>query len=382
MLPAADVLEALCRRLSASRAEVGQDTGLSPATISRAVVHLRRLGLISEEGLPGQGVGRPPGVIHLRPDAAHVVGIDAGGSQVRVVLANLAGELQARETTTVHRPHDFRGFLQTVRTLVCAIADRTGAQVAACAVGVSGIVDVAEGAVLLSPDLPGLTGRPVAAGLSETLKMPVAIDNDDLLAASGEVAFGAARGCTDVVFLSIGHGLGAGLIVGGHPVHGARSSAGAIAFIGSDRLDDRASGRAIPARYRERRRETETAPSDSLTAGMVFDLAARGDPDAMAVVEEVQRALGELVVDVGALLDPEIVVLGGGLIRGQPGLVAAMMAHLAGSLPFPPRLAVSELGEDAVARGAVGLALTLAHRRLVGARAQPGTFGGVRFVPG
>ena len=115
--------------------------------------------------------------------------------------------------------------------------------------GVSGIVDHDGGRVLLSPDLPGLDGGSVAAALQERLGVPVAIDNDDLLAAVGEAAAGAAIGCRDVVFLSLGYGLGAGLIVAGRPVRGASNAAGAIAYLAPGRLEDRVSGRAIPARY-------------------------------------------------------------------------------------------------------------------------------------
>ena len=103
-----------------------------------------------------------------------------------------------------------------------------------------------DGRVLLSPDLPGLTGLGLAAALEDRLGVPVAIDNDDLLAAIGEAASGAAIGCRDVVFLSLGYGLGAGIIVDGRPVRGAANAAGAIGYHGPGRLEDRASGRAIP----------------------------------------------------------------------------------------------------------------------------------------
>jgi predicted NBD/HSP70 family sugar kinase len=214
--------------------------------------------------------------------------------------------------------------------------------------------------------------------LAESLDMPVAIDNDDLLAAAGEAAFGAARGCTEVVFLSLGLGLGAGLLVGGRPVRGVRSAAGAIAYLAPGMLQDRASGRAIPRRYNERRGERAGTPRR--TAKRVIELASTGDDDARAVVADAIEALGSLAVNVGALLDPEVIVLGGGLARGIPGLVEALAGRLRDALPFPPRVALSELGEDAVARGAGTLALTLGQRQLAGVRAEPGRLGALVFV--
>lgn len=369
------VLEALCRRPETSRAELSETTGLSPATISRAVARLRRDGLVVEREVPG-GVGRPPRVVRLQPDAAHVVGIDAGGSRARVVLTDLEGNPLARATVTVRPTRRIDVFARAISRLVAQVATAAGARVVAAGAGISGIVDASAGMVLLSPDLPVLNGKAVAACLADALGMPVAIDNDDLLAAVGEAASGAAQGCADVAFLSLGHGLGAGLVVGGRPVRGARSSAGAIAYLAPERLEERASGRAIPQRYLA----MAGATSASMTAERVFDLADAGDPIARKVAEDAAAALGDLVVNVAALLDPEVIVLGGGLVRGQPGLRDRLAARLEQALPFPPRLVVSALGEDAVAHGAASLALTLAQRRLAGVPATPGRLGTLEFV--
>lgn len=219
----------------------------------------------------------------------------------------------------------------------------------------------------------------VAASLGDRLDMPTAVDNDDLLAAVGESALGAAEGCTDVVFLSLGLGLGAGLLVGGRPVRGARSSAGAIAYLRPGHLDDRASGRAIPLRYAERTGERVGA-SPPRTAERIFALAEAGDEAAIAVVADVTEALAELVIDVAALLDPQVIVLGGGIARGQPSLVKEVSERVGAALPFPPRVAASRLGEDAVALGAASLALTLGQRRLAGVAPEPGTLGALAFA--
>ena len=370
------VLEALCRRGEASRAELAEETGLSPATISRAVAYLRGQGLAFESSEAGQGVGRPPRVVKLRSDAAHVVGIDAGGSRIRVVLTDLDGNPRARGTQTVRLGTRIDVFARAIAGLVRDVAAQSAGRLVAAGAGISGIVDAAKGMVLLSPDLPVLSGKAVASCLSDELGLPVAIDNDDLLAAAGEVAFGAAQGCTDVAFLSFGHGLGAGLIVGGRPVRGARSSAGAVAYLAPDALGDRASGRAIARRYLALR----GIRGGRTTAERVFELASDGDPVAHEVVEDARRALGDIVVDVAAMIDPEVIVLGGGLVRGQSALLHALRQRLRHDLPFPPALVTSALGEDAVARGAAGLALTLAQRRLAGEPAEPGTLGSLRFV--
>ena len=373
-----ELIDALRRRPVASRAELQADTGLSAASISRALSELRRSGLVAEEAAAVSGVGSPPSVVRFRPEAAHVVGIDAGGAWLRVEIVDLAGRFIARSSVTLRGAREPAAIIRRIADVVRTLAARVGARPIAAAAGVSGIVDAAGGTVLLSPDLPGLNGRDVATMLADRLDMPVAIDNDDLLAAAGEAAFGAAEGCTEVVFLSLGLGLGAGLLVGGRPVRGVRSAAGAIAYFAPGALQDRASGRAIPRRYNERRGERAGTPRR--TAKRVIELAAAGDADATAVLEDAVDALGALAVNVGALLDPEVIVLGGGLARGMPELVDALATRLRDALPFPPRVVLSALGEDAVARGAGSLALTLGQRQLAGVTAEPGRLGALEFV--
>ena len=373
-----ELIDALRRRPVASRAELQADTGLSAASISRGLSDLRRAGLVQEQAAAVSGVGRPPSVVQFRPEAAHVVGIDAGGASIRVEIVDLAGRFIARSSVTLRGTREATAIVRRIADTVRALAQRVDARPVAAAAGVSGIVDAAGGTVLLSPDLPGLNGRDVAAMLADRLGMPVAIDNDDLLAAAGEAAFGAAEGCTEVVFLSLGLGLGAGLLVGGRPVHGVRSAAGAIAYFAPGSLQDRASGRAIPRRYNERRGERAGTPRR--TAKRVIELAATGDADAIAVIEDAIEALGALAVNVGALLDPEVIVLGGGLARGIPSLAESLSARLHDALPFPPRVVLSALGEDAVTRGAGSLALSLGQRQLAGVTAEPGRLGALEFV--
>jgi len=364
------ILEALRQRPGASRGELAESTGLSPATVSRAIAKLRRSGLVEERVAGPSRTGRPPRVVELRPGAANVLGIDAGGTRVRAVLTDLEGNVRADATGLVRSPRDWKAVVASIaRVAEEARSAAGGARVLAAAAGISGIVDQAAGRVLLSPDLPGLERVPVAARLERALGVPVGIDNDDLLAAVGEAAVGAARGRSDVVFLSLGYGLGAGLVLGGRPVRGARGAAGAIAYLIPGKLEDRASGRVIPKRYLERTHGKR--PAGRLDAERVFRLASEGDRAAAAVVRETIDALGELVVNVAALLDPEVIVVGGGLVRDGGTILDALERRLRDSVPYPPQLVPSALGEDVVARGAAILALTLAKRRLATAGRTP-----------
>jgi predicted NBD/HSP70 family sugar kinase len=367
-IPDIAVLEILAGRDGASRALLAELTGLSAATVGRSVDRLARMGILRERPLGPAGVGRPPRLVSLEPQAACVVSVDAGGRTLRAALADMSGSIRVRAARPVRDPVDRDALIDDLVDIVREVAaDVSAGTVQAVTAGISGIVDPDGGRVLLAPDLPGLAGTSLGEALSRRLDRPVAIDNDDLLAAIGEATTGAAQGCRDVVFLSLGFGLGAGLIVGGQPVRGASHAAGAIAYLAPGRLEAIASGRGIAARYREAARRLP--PDTGHIAGDardVFSLAARGDLVAAEVVDDALAALGDLVVAVAALLDPEVIVLGGGLTDAGQALFGPLGHRLATGVPYPPRLAASVLGDGAVLQGAVSVALVLARRRLAG----------------
>ena len=368
------IIELLRTRGPLARTDLARASGLSSATVGRAVGRLRQAGYVREFPAAARGPGRPARLVELRPDAAFVVGIDAGGSMLRAVRADLEGRIRDRAARPARDPGNGEALVDDLAGLVADVSTPAAAgRVLAVVAGISGIVDHARGRVLVSPDLPGFAGQPVGGLLRARLGLPVAIDNDDLLAAIGEATAGAARGCRDVAFLSLGYGLGAGLIVDGRPLRGASSAAGAIAYLGGSRTEARASGRAIPLRYAEAASGRDVRAGDGhsaarLDARGVFELAANGDPIARAVVAEAVEALADLVLGVAALLDPEIVVLGGGLVANGAVVVEPIAARLRTVLPYPPRLVPSALESAAVVHGAVSLALALARSGVAGRR--------------
>lgn len=363
----AAIIELLRLRGPAERGELARATGLSAATIGRAVERLRESGYVAEEVTSGRvAVGRPPRLVELRADRAFVVGVDAGGSMLRAVLADLEGAVRARAARPARDPSDGDRLLDDIASLVREVGDPVGRPLLAVAAGISGIVDHRAGRVLVSPDLPGLAGVAVTNRLGERLGLPVAIDNDDLLAAIGEATAGSARGCRDVAFLSLGYGLGAGLLVDGRPVRGASSAAGALTYVGAPGMASRASGRGIALCYAE---AAGTAGRPAPDARVVFELAVSGDDVAAAVVAEAVAAMAELAGDVAALLDPEVIVLGGGLVANGPMVFEPIAAHLASMLPYPPRVVASALGDAAVVHGAVAVALVHAGDVIVPRRA-------------
>jgi predicted NBD/HSP70 family sugar kinase len=228
-------------------------------------------------------------------------------------------------------------------------------------VGVPGVVERRTGVVRVVENVTGLEGRAFESELEGVLGLPVRLENDTNLAALGEQWQGVARGVDDFVFLSIGTGMGAGVVVGGELHRGRHGAAGEIDFalIAFDGVDP-------------------SAPQVTALAGggadprAVFGAAREGDEAAGAVVAEVARRIALHIAPFAAVADVELVVLGGGIGANGDLLLDPVGRHLADLLPFPPRLEVSTLGETAVLTGALAVGVQAARENVFSRRSRVG----------
>jgi predicted NBD/HSP70 family sugar kinase len=209
----------------------------------------------------------------------------------------------------------------------------------------------------------GLEGRRFAAELQTALDLPVTLENDINLAALGERWQGVARGVADFVFLSVGTGMGAGLVLGGELHRGRNGAAGEIDFalVGVDATVDPSA-----AQVSELAHDLAGLDADPRS---IFASARRGEAGALAVVDEVARRIALHLAPIAAVADVELVVLGGGIGANGDLLLDPIGRLLAKWLPFPPRLAVSTLGEAAVLTGAVAVGLQAALENVFATRA-------------
>jgi predicted NBD/HSP70 family sugar kinase len=222
----------------------------------------------------------------------------------------------------------------------------------------------------------------VIGRLAERLPVPFAIENDIALAALGEQGYGLGAGLRHFVYVSIGTGIGMGIIVDGELYRGARGAAGEIAFLPMGETDPLAN---TPGTRRHGMFESvASAPGvvataqrlgmeGPITAKRVFDEARDGDPIAVRAVAHETDHVARALAGVVALLDPELVVLGGGIGgHGADVLLGAVRDRLETITPLgPPRVEVSPLGDDAVVLGALATGLATA-RALVFDRAIAG----------
>ena len=229
-----------------------------------------------------------------------------------------------------------------------------------------------DGSLALAENVAGLEGRRFGDELRDALGLPVTLENDINLAALGEQWQGVARGVRDFVFLSVGTGMGAGVVLDGKLHRGHHGAAGEIDFAlaAVDSLDPAAPEiSALAARLAAHDGATSlAAPFDPRT---IFGAARTGDGVARATVDEVARRIALHIAPIAAVADVELVVLGGG-IGANGDLLLAPVGRLLGEwLPFPPRLEVSTLGEAAVLVGALSFARATALDNVFAARRAP-----------
>jgi predicted NBD/HSP70 family sugar kinase len=352
------VLEAIRSGAPISRAEISRRAGISKPTVSLALQSLVEVGLVREVDHDPDGPSY--GAVFFEPvhEAALVLGLDLGARFVRGSISDLAGDVRARQDVELPSA-DADAALAAITTLGTSLTEATGLSrelVNGAVVGVPGVVD--DAGRLYLTHFRSLEGRELRRELSERLAMPVTLDNDINLAALGEQAHGVARGVDDFAFLSVGTGLGIGLVLRGELHRGRHGAAGELdyALLGfGQNLDPSAEGVvAIAAELASGSESSLVAPYD---ARDVFAHARRGDDLARRVVAEVAHRIALHIAPISAVADVSLVVLGGGIGANGDLLLDPIRGELAAWLPYPPRVEISSLGEAAVLTGALAVGL-------------------------
>ena len=358
------VLEAIRSGAPISRAEISRRVGISKPTVSLALQTLVDAGLVREAVRGPSGPSYGAVFFEPIPEAAYVLGLDLGARFLRGALCDLAGEVRARQDVEL-RGADADGALLAIAALresLVTAAALPVERIDGVVLGVPGVIDAAGASTLhlTSPNIPGLEGRAFGRELGGQLGIEVTLENDVNLAAVGERWAGVARGVDDFAFLSIGTGMGMGLVLGGELHRGNHGAAGevdwALAGLAED-VDPSAEGVAALAARIAPTEPAETMLAPPYDAREIFAAARRGDQLGRTVVEEVARRIAANITPIAAVADPALVVLGGGLGANGDLLLAPVRRLLAEWIPYPPRVEISSLGEAAVLMGALAVGL-------------------------
>jgi predicted NBD/HSP70 family sugar kinase len=366
------VLERLRRDGPAARTQLATSTGLSKPTVGQALGNLERAGLVRPAGQRTGERGRTALLYELDPTAGHVVGVDVGRSWIRVAVADLGGEVVGRRDER-NKARGAGALVERVRSLVGEVVAEAGVadkgDVVHTVVGSPGVLDPSTGRLQYAGNLPGWGRAGLVDELRAALTPSLAIDNDTNLAALGERAYGRGRELSDFVYLSIGTGIGMGIVVGGELYRGARGAAGEVGFLplpGGGAAEEAAAAGGIVRTGRE------MGLKGALTAERIFTAANAGDALALATVAREAERLATVVAAVAAIVDPELIVLGGGIGANADVLLPHLERAVAALTPLRPPIALSELGAEAIVLGAIATALDTARDLVFSERAGDG----------
>ena len=373
------VLETVQQRGAISRVDITRTTGLSRTTVSSLVAELLTEGVLSERAAepaaPSSGGGRPATLLALSPDGGGVLGVHLGHEGVRVVLADLSGDVlgqRQREIDVDHLPADSLAYVADAALELVAGSGHDLGRVIGMGVAVSAPVQLVSHALRTPSMLRDWTDIDIAAQLRERVGVPVHVGNDANLGAMAEWTFGVGRGADDLIYVMLSDGVGAGLILGGRPYEGAAGAAGELGHVAvvdggyvcrcGNRgcLETVVGTRALVGAVAHSR-------GPDTTLAEVVDLAVAGDPGCHRVIVDAGRTIGRALSGICAVLDPKLVIIGGEIAAAGPPLLDGVRAVLERRLPSAISQGVvvtaGRLGDRAEVLGAVALATrsTAAH---------------------
>jgi predicted NBD/HSP70 family sugar kinase len=345
--------------------------GVSRPTAEDLLAELLAEGRVEETTPPRQrsearSAGRPARYFRFRAESGYVSGLDIGAHKAMAVVTDLRGRTLATHRVELDpelpAPDRVRAAVEAARhswtQANLGTADITGI---ACGVtgalrAAEGVHDVREGPFgsgLAPYSLPGFTEIDVAAELSAGLGKPVTVANDVKLAALAEHWKGAARDHRDIVYMFAGHRAGAGVLIDGQVHQGRHGAAGEIGVF--PMLGWEAAMARLHARGAVLAAEQGVDPGRE--GELLVSAAARQDPESLAVLIEFAEALARGAAVLALAVDPEVVVLGGGMSRGGAIIAEPFRRELAKLTLVPLGVITSTMGADSVALGAARMAL-------------------------
>ncbi|MGP9502395.1 ROK family transcriptional regulator [Specibacter sp. AOP5-B1-6] len=354
-----------------SQAELARTTGLSTATISNIVKSMCANGLATTR--PTTSSGRRALAVSLleTPDVA--AGIDFGRSHVRLVLASPSFKVKAERFAQLPVGHLAAESIAAAAAMMDELLIESGidrSRVIGAGVGVPGPIDHRTGTVIRGAILPEWVGVNIVAQLQQALKMPIFADNDANLGALAQVTWGEHRAAKDLVFLKIGSGIGAGLILNGAPYYGHTGITGEIghATIFDQGLVCRCGNRgcletvASTAVMIELLSRGEPA---TLTVQEIIKRAKAGDAATLRVIDDAGMSVGKAMANVANMINPEMIVVGGPLAPLGETLLnpirRGLIRHAVPAIGEGTAVVMSSLGDRAEALGAISLALNNSH---------------------
>lgn len=343
-----------------SRAEIAKALRISKPTASKVVDELLREGWVneSESTEKNSSGGRKPFQLYFNRNAQFIIGIDIGGTTVEIALVNLDGEMVGKTSfpTQKYLPDDLLEKL--ANSVFSLIADQAiePAHILGVGIGVPGMTNVEKGVVIDAPSL-GWRQYPFKEKMKKLLPFPLYIDNDVNVAALGEHWKGAGQNKENMLQVTLGTGIGCGIIINSQLYRGATFAAGEIGYMVTDKhaaekkyntavsgygfLDSHVGGPSITERMLGALNTDEQA-EEEWTAKKVFELALDGDKTSLKVVNDALSHLAFALVNVIAIINPECVVIGGGISKSLDSFLPTIVKTIKAHVPVDTEVAITK----------------------------------------
>lgn len=371
----AAVLELIREQGPISRSQIARRLHLSPATITRIVSVLLENGIVLEGSSIHSQYGRRPVLLEFNPRASLIIGVYVH-KNIEGALSDLNGEiLERRVVPSVPGEAGVERLVALIQDLHQVSKD-FGPPVRGVGIGAPSIVTVEEGTVVWAPSL-GWRDLALKSRVEESIHLPVFVENEVNLIALGESWQGAGRGARNLVCISLGAGIGAGIILDGQLYRGSHDAAGEVGYIIPNEgclgrvydeygcLESLAGSMGIVQRALTHLadggssilRDRNGIDSPDLTVEMVLSAARKGDALARTVLNETLDYLSIAVANLVCILDPDCIVISGDLAEFGELFIEPIQSRLRGTVPNVPDIVLSELRTDAAVLGALAIAL-------------------------
>jgi len=340
---------------SISRADISKITHLSRSTVSIIVDDLIKDGLVSEIGLSDSTNlgGRRAMKLLFNPDSMYGVGVDIGGTKIFMVITNLDGEVVKKEKVPSDSNPD--NLIRIIHTFLTESGIEWN-KINAMGVGVPAVVNSSTGVIIDSPQL-GWQNYDFLSELKKTFSFPIFINNDVNCAVFGEQWLGSAKDVKDLFFIAIGTGVGSAIISNGRLIEGNGYSAGEIGyFIDIKDIENNNRNQFGSFGAFEKKTSGSYLSSHGVPGEELFRRFYLGDKDAGKIIEEFILSLSISLANVTSLLNPEQIVIGGGVSNSMHGILDAIEHKVKQLTPVPTKICLSSLKNEAGAIGSIAYA--------------------------
>ena len=363
-----------------SRIEIAKECNLNKAYVSELVAKLIQTGFLEETGKveANAKVGRKRILLRFLPLAGLVAGVDIGMTHSTVVLTDLNAAVLRKKSFVYSLEMPAQKVLSNVVDVITQLLDETNnppSRLVGIGVGVQGLIDYRTNTLTVSHNKKSWEGESLSAELENQFKVPIYVENDVKAMTLGEYLLGSAKGIKNLVYLYIGDGLGAGIMINGHLHRGFTSSAGEIGYT---ELEPAAYYREqFPLLYNGQlifgqiltdanvvegyRRSISGHADEKISVETISEKAVSGDRTALQIMKECASLLSTLSINLINTLNPELIIIGGKLSQCYPELIGFVRENIHKDLLSVPAEAVlvrsATRGEEAVALGATGLVL-------------------------